>query len=181
MPKDDATSRRVLMGRIGAAHGIKGEVRIQSFTEDPLAIAGYGPLTTNRPGLTVTIASARGTTNMLVARLEGVNDRTAAEKLNGVELFVDRDILPPPDDEEDFYHADLIGLRAQLADGTVLGEVTGLPNYGAGDILEVRAAKGSDTYLFPFTRQVVPDIRIKDGYLVIEPPLDAEPGEEEPG
>lgn len=168
------------MGRIGAAHGIKGEVRIQSFTEDPLAIAGYGPLATNRPGLTVSIASARGTTNMLVARLEGVNDRNAAEGLNGVELYVDREILPEPEDEDDFYHADLVGLRAQLADGTVMGEVTGIANYGAGDILEVRALKGSDSYLFPFTRQVVPDIRIRDGYLVIDPPLDAEPGEEEP-
>src|SRR5690606_56821 len=142
------------MGRIGAAHGIKGEVRIQSFTEDPLAIAGYGPLATNRPGLTVSIASARGTTNMLVARLDGVNDRNAAEGLNGVELYVDREILPEPEDEDDFYHADLVGLRAQLADGTVMGEVTGIANYGAGDILAVRAVNGSDSYRFPFTRQV---------------------------
>jgi 16S rRNA processing protein RimM len=179
--KDSATPRRVLMGRIGAAHGIKGEVRIQSFTEDPLALAGYGPLTTDKPGLTITIASARGTTNMLVARLEGVNDRTAAERLNGVELYIDRDLLPATEDEDDFYHADLIGLSARLADGTVLGEVAAVPNYGAGDLLEVRANKGGDTYLFPFTKAVVPAVHLSEGYLVIQPPLDAEPGEEEPG
>src|SRR5690349_17914984 len=98
------------MGRIGAAHGIKGEVRVQSFTEEPLALKGYGPFTTNRPGLTIEIENARGTTNMLVARIKGVPDRTAAERLNGVELYVDRALLPEPEDEDDFYHADLIGL-----------------------------------------------------------------------
>ncbi len=167
------------MGRIGAAHGIRGEVRIQSFADEPLALARYGTFTTNRPGLTVTIASARGTTNMLVARLEGVNDRGAAEGLNGVELYVDRDLLPPPEDDE-FYHSDLIGLSAQLEDGTAIGKVAAVPNYGAGDILEVRAENG-ETFLFPFTRVVVPHIHVKEGYLVIDPPLDVDPGEEEPG
>ena len=171
-------SSLLLVGRIGAAHGVKGEVRIQSFTEDPLALTRYGPLATNRPGLGIEIVSARATTNMLVARLAGIADRDAAEKLNGVELYVERHLLPEPGDD-DFYHADLIGLRAQLMDGTVLGEVTAIPNYGAGDILEVRDPRG-DTFLFPFTRKIVPEIRIDDGYLVIEPPLDAEPGEEEP-
>lgn len=166
------------MGRIGAAHGIKGEVRLQSFTEEPLALLRYGPFTTSRPGVAIKIETARGTTNMLVARLAGVGDRTAAEKLNGVELFVDRDALPATD-EDDFYHADLIGLRAQLADGTALGNVAAIPNYGAGEILEVKNATG-ETFLFPFTRQVVPHVHVKEGYLVIDPPLDAAPGEEEP-
>ena len=175
-----AENGRILMGRIGAPHGIKGDVRIQSFTEDPLALPGYGPFMTNRPGLMVTIASARGTTNMLVARIAGVNDRSAAEKLNGIELYVARDALPPSPDEDDFYHADLIGLSARLADGTVLGTVKAIPNFGAGDILEVRAENGGDTFLFPFTRAVVPHVDIREGYLVIDPPLDADPGEEEP-
>lgn len=170
----------LLMGRIGAAHGVKGEVRIQSFTEDPLALMHYGPLATNRPGLAVKIVAARTTTNVLVARLEGVTSREAAEKLNGVELYVDRALLPDPDDEEDFYHADLIGLRAQLADGTALGTVTAIPNYGAGDILEVKSPTTGETFLFPFTRQAVPEIHVKDGYLVIDPPTEADPGEEEP-
>jgi 16S rRNA processing protein RimM len=173
-----APDKRLLMGRIGAAHGVKGEVRLQSFAEEPLALTRYKTFTTNRPGLTVRIASARGTTNMLVARLEGVTDRVAAEALNGVELFIDRDALPLPD-EDDFYHADLIGLRAQLKDGTIVGTVSAVPNYGAGDILEVRSDSG-ETFLFPFTRVVVPHVHVKDGYLVIDPPLDAAPGQEEP-
>lgn len=173
-------SNLVLMGRIGAAHGIKGEVRVQSFTEEPLDLLAYNPFATNRPGLTVTIAKARGATNMLVAQVEGIADRNAAEKLNGVELYVERTRLPEPEDAEDYYHTDLLGLRVQLQDGTTIGEVTAVPNYGAGDILEVRNAKG-ETFLYPFTRQVVPAIHLKDGFLVVEPPVDADPGEEEPG
>jgi 16S rRNA processing protein RimM len=168
------------MGRIGAAHGIRGEVRILSFTADPLALKDYGPLSTNRPGLVIEIESARATTNMLVARLKGVTDRNAAEKLNGVELYVERDRLPPTDDADDFYHADLIGLEARLADGTVLGTVAAIPNYGASDLIEVRDARSGDTYLYPFTKAVVPEVRLADGYLVIEVPIEAPPGEEEP-
>ncbi|MBK8084474.1 MAG: ribosome maturation factor RimM [Devosia sp.] len=171
--------RQILVGRIGAAHGIKGEVRIQSFTEDPLALASYGPLSTNRPGLTIVILAARTNTNVLVARLAGVSDRTAAERLNGLELYVARSVLPPPD-EDDFYHADLIGLKARLADGTEIGEVLAVPNYGAGDLIEVRDPHSGDTYLYPFSRAVVPEIRIAEGYLTIVPPIEAEPGEEEP-
>jgi 16S rRNA processing protein RimM len=166
------------MGRVGAAHGIKGEVRVQSFAEDRLALARYGTFFTDRPGLTVTIASARGTTNMLVARIEGIDDRAAAEKLRGVELYLDREALPPPAEEE-FYHGDLVGLRAQLADGTEIGTVGAVLNFGAGDILEVRS-RGGETFLFPFTRLVVPEVHLKDGFVVVDPPRDAEPGAEEP-
>lgn len=175
-----AGDNKLLMGRIGAAHGIKGEVRIQSFTEDPLALVSYGPLSTNRPGLTIRILAARTTTNVLVARLEGINDRNAAEKLNGVELYVDRALLPDPDDDDDFYHADLIGLKARLADGSEIGEVMAVPNFGAGDLLEIRDPRSGDTYLYPFSKAVVPEVRIAEGYLLIDPPIEAEPGEEEP-
>ncbi len=174
-----AGDNKLLMGRIGAAHGIKGEVRIQSFTEDPLALASYGPLSTNKPGLTIKILAARTTTNVLVARLEGINDRNAAEKLNGVELYVDRALLPDTDDD-DFYHADLIGLKARLADGSEIGEVMAVPNFGAGDLLEIRDPRSGDTYLYPFSKAVVPEVRVADGYLLIDPPIEAEPGEEEP-
>lgn len=170
----------LLMGRIGSAHGIKGEVRIQSFTEDPLALVDYSPLATNRPGLSITILSARTNTNVLVAKLEGVNNRDAAEKLNGVELYVDRELLPETEDEDDFYHADLIGLDARLADGAMLGEVIAVPNFGAGDLIEIRDPRSGDTYLYPFTRKVVPEVHLKQGYLVIEVPVETEPGDEEP-
>ncbi|MEO8757766.1 MAG: ribosome maturation factor RimM [Devosia sp.] len=173
-------NKQILMGRIGAAHGISGEVRIQSFTEEPLALKEYGPLATNRPDLVIEIETARATTNVLVARLKGVTDRTTAEALNGVELYVDRDKLPPTEADDDFYHADLIGLDVRLGDGTTLGKVSAIPNFGAGDLLEVHDARTGDVYLYPFTKAVVPEIRIADGYLVIEVPVDAEPGEEEP-
>jgi len=176
----EASPKRLLMGRIGAAHGIQGEVRIQSFTEEPLALATYGPFETNKPGLVIEIEKARGTTNIVVARLKGVTDRTAAEKLNGVELYIERDRLPPPDDADDFYHSDLIGLEARLADGSVLGTVIAIPNYGASDLIEVRDQRSGDTFLYPFTKAVVPVIKLDEGYLVIEVPIDAEPGEEEP-
>lgn len=174
------SDRKLLMGRIGAAHGIKGEVRIQSFTEEPLALTGYGPLATNKPGLVIEIESARATTNVLVARVKGVTDRTAAEKLNGVELYVDREKLPPTDGDEDFYHADLIGLDARLGDGTVLGKVTAIPNFGASDLLEVTDARSGDVYLYPFSKAVVPEVRVAEGYVLIEVPTEADPGEEEP-
>jgi 16S rRNA processing protein RimM len=175
----DASPKQLLLGRIGAAHGIKGEVRILSFTGEPMALTGYGPLATNRPGLVIEIEKARATTNVLVARLKGVTDRNAAEKLNGVELYIERDRLPPTDDEDDFYHADLIGLEARLADGTVIGSVSAIPNFGASDLIEVRDPRSGDTYLYPFTKAVVPEVHVAAGYLVIEVPIETEPGEEE--
>lgn len=171
----------IFLGTIGAAHGIKGEVRIASHTQDPEAIATYGPLATDRPGLTIVIETARLNKNVLVARLKGIRDRNQAEALNGVSLFVARDSLPETGDEDDFYHADLIGLDARLAEtGASIGAVIALPNYGAGDLIEVRDPRSGDTFLFPFTKAVVPEIRVGEGYLTIAPPLDAEPGEEEP-
>ena len=119
-----------------------------------MALAGYGPLATDKPGLID--RDRRGPRSPAMCwsrRLKGVADRTAAEKLNGVELFVDRDKLPPTEDDDDFYHADLIGLEARLTDGTVLGKVIAVPNFGAGDLLEVRDPRSGDTYLYPFTKR----------------------------
>jgi len=169
----DRDGNRILMGRIGAAHGVRGEVRIQSFTEDPLALASYGELETNRPDLTVIIEAARTATNVLIARLRGITDRNAAEKLNGIELYVDRSKLPEIVDEDDFYLADLVGLTARLIDGTELGQVLAVPNYGAGDILEIGGA-GLETRLIPFTRAAVPEVHIAEGYVVVDPPAEVE-------
>lgn len=174
------TSARILMGKIGAAHGIRGEVRITSHTQDPEAIASYGPLDTDRQGLTITIEAARLNKTVLVARIKGIKDRNAAEALNGVSLFVDRARLPDTEDEDDFYHADLIGLDARLDTGVSIGKVLALHNYGAGDLIEIADPRSGDTFLYPFTKAVVPTIRVAEGFLVISPPLDADPGEEEP-
>ncbi|HTM76292.1 MAG TPA: ribosome maturation factor RimM [Devosia sp.] len=174
-------SNRLLMGIIGAAHGIKGEVRITPYTQDPEAIAAYGPLETDRPGLSVSITNLRVQKNVVVARLKGVADRNAAELLNGVSLFADRSRLPETDDEDDFYHADLLGLEARLDDGMVIGTVTAIPNFGAGDLIEIRNTQSGDTYLYPFTKAVVPAIHIEQGYLTIVAPTETEwDGEEEP-
>lgn len=171
---------RILVGRIGAAHGVRGEVRLSAFTADPLAIASYGPLATDRPDLNVSIEAARLAGTVVVARLAGVSDRNAAEALNGLSLFVERTQLPEIEDEDDFYHADLLGLEARLENGTLVGVVTAVPNFGAGDLLEVSDRQTGQSFLFPFSKAVVPEIRIKDGYLVVHPPSDADPGEEEP-
>ena len=174
-------SNLILLGTIGAAHGIKGEVRIASHTQDPEAIASYGPLLTDRPGLTITIKSARLSKTVLVARLKGVEDRNTAETLNGVSLFVERERLPDIAGEDDFYHADLMGLDARLDEtGVSIGAVIALHNYGAGDLIEIGDARSGDTFLLPLTKAAVPHIRIADGYLTIAPPLEAKPGEEEP-
>jgi 16S rRNA processing protein RimM len=173
-------NHRILLGQIGAAHGIKGQVRIATHTQDPEAIGSYGPLETDRPGLTITLTKVRLQKNVVIAHIKGISDRTAAEQLNGVSLYIDREKLPETEDEDDFYHADLIGLKARLADGSEIGEVMAVPNFGAGDLLEIRDPRSGDTYLYPFSKAVVPEVRIKDGYLLIDPPIEAEPGEEEP-
>jgi 16S rRNA processing protein RimM len=173
-------NNRILLGQIGAAHGIKGEVRIATHTQDPQAIASYGPLETDQPGLTITITDLRLQKNVAVARIKGLTDRTAAEKLNGVKLFIDRERLPHPEDEDDFYHADLLGLEARLDSGVVLGKVTAVPNYGAGDLVEITDPQTGDTFLYPFTKAVVPEVRLEEGFLTIVVPVDAPEGEEEP-
>jgi 16S rRNA processing protein RimM len=166
---------RVLMGRLGAPHGVRGEMRLQSFTGDPEAIADYGPLTDRAGQKTFTLLSVRALgKDMLVARLEGVASREAAAALNGVELFLPRDRLPATEDEDEFYLADLIGLRAQTPAGADIGRVIAVRNFGAGDILEIAPAGGGETLLFPFTKAVVPEVSIADGQVVIEPPEEGE-------
>lgn len=156
----------VLLGRIGAAHGIRGEVRIQSFTENPLDIVSYSPLITSRPDLTITISKARVAKTVLVASLKDITDRNEAETLNGVELFVPRDALPDIDEEDDFYYSDLIGLDAQLEDGSSFGQVKNVVNFGAGDILEV-TQKNGQIALLPFTKKTAPTVKLSEGYIVL--------------
>src|SRR5690606_1961556 len=166
-PKQPET--RILMGRIGAAHGIKGEVRITAFTQDPLALADYDPLQTDSNGVTVSIVRARLAKNVVIATLKGVTDRNAAEKLNGVSLYVDRERLQEPDEDE-FYYTDLIGLEVRQPDGSVLGTITAIANFGSDDLLDVKLAETKRSVYLPFTKAVVPQIHVAEGYVVALPP-----------
>lgn len=162
------------MGRFGAPHGVRGELRLQSFTGDPLAIADYGPLTDKSGKKTFTLLNLRPQgKDMLVVRLKDVDDRDGAQALNGVELYLARDKLPAPDPEE-FYLADLEGLRAETATGEAIGRVVALRNFGAGDILEIAPASGGDTLMYPFTKAVAPIIDLAGGRIVVEPPMETE-------
>ena len=174
-------ARRVVVARIGAAHGIKGEVRVKSFTAEPLDLAAYSPLEA-ADGRRFTIRAARpagASPDMLVVRFEGIADRNQAEALTGLDLTVPRERLPEPEADE-FYHADLIGLDAVTPSGAALGTVVAVPNYGAGDLLEIAPTKGP-TLLVPFTRAAVPEIDLSARRVVVDPPAEVgEEGEAEP-
>lgn len=158
---------RVLVGVVGAAQGVKGEVRIKSYTGEPRAIGDYGPLFTEDGRRSFAILSLRPLKDdMLVAKLDGVTDRTAAAALTNARLYVHRDRLPPPEADE-FYHVDLLGLRAEDEEGAVLGRVRGIANHGAGDILEIVPEAGGDTLLVPFTLAFVPVLDVAGGRLVV--------------
>ena len=164
--------QKLCVGVIVGAHGVRGDVRIKSFTAEPKSLAAYGPLTDagGRRRFRVSIlGEARGA---LRARIEGVDDRDAAEALAGVELYVDREALPAPDEEE-YYHSDLIGLRVELEDGTVFGSVRALHDFGAGDVIEIALASGG-TAVLPFTRAAVPVVDPASGRIVVRPPEEIE-------
>ncbi len=161
---------RVRVGVIVGAHGIRGEVKLRSFTADPAAIATYGPLASAK-GEVLTIARIKPQKDGFIAAFKGVSDRNRAEALKGTELFVARSQLPDPDEGEVYAH-DLIGLAVTLKDGVLLGEIVAMPNYGAGDLLEVRAEGRKDTVLIPFAPTYVMErtaervvVDLPEGYL----------------
>ena len=158
----------ICVARIGAAHGVRGEVKLWTFTEDPLAVKHYGPLTTKDGARQFEVAHAREARDHLVATLKGIATREEAERLNGLELYIARDQLPETDDDE-YYHADLIGLAAVTAADAPIGRVVAIHNFGAGDIIEIAPPHGA-TLLLPFTNAVVPTVDLKNGRLVIELP-----------
>ena len=166
---------RIVVAQIGAAHGTRGEVRLFSFTGDPMAVADYGPLETEDGSRSFEIEAVRPAKDHLVARLRGVHDRNAAEQLRNLKLYVPRSRLPPPNEEE-YYHADLIGLAVMARDGRELGTVVAIQNYGAGDLVEVAPAAGGPTVMLPFTDTVVPVVDIAAKRLVVDPPEGLLPG-----
>ena len=155
----------VVMGQIGRAHGLKGEVHAVSFTADPMALADYGDLT-DAKGRGFKILAARVQGSGLVLRLDEITTREAAEALNGVELLVPRNALPQTDDD-DFYHADLIGLDAVGVDDEALGKILAVHNFGAGDMLEMRLASGKQVYV-PFTKAAVPAVSLNARTVTID-------------
>jgi 16S rRNA processing protein RimM len=168
---------RIRVARIGAAHGVRGEVRLWPFTQDPMAVAQYGPLQTEDGERQIEIEALRPGKKFLVARIAGINDRDAAEGLCNLDLFVPRERLPAIKEPDTFYHADLIGLKAVTAEGAALGTVSAVHNFGAGDIIEIAPEGGGQTVMLPFTEANVPLVDIKARRIVVAVPDEIEAGE----
>lgn len=173
-PSSDADNR-ILLGRILGPHGIRGDVVIETYTANPRDIASYGPLQSEDGSRSFEIKVVRETPKGLIARIAGVADRTAAEPLKGLTLFVDRERLPAAGEEE-YYRADLIGLAVEDANGQRIGKVASVENYGAGDLLEIRLEGARKTELLPFTETFVPVVDVKSGRVVV---IMSEPDEKE--
>ncbi len=163
---------QVCVARIGAAHGVRGAVKLWTFTEDPFAVTRYGPLSTKDGARSFEVAQAREAKGFLVATLKGITTRNEAERLNGVELYVAREKLPATDADE-YYHADLIGLSAETTVGEPLGKIIAIHNFGAGDIIEIAPPSGA-TLMLPFSNAVVPTVDVAGGRVLIELPDEIE-------
>ena len=176
-----ATSDRVCVGVIGGVHGVRGIVKVKPFTADPADVTAYGPLTDKSGKRVIGLTLLSKHKGQWLARVEGIDDRTAAEALRGTELYAERGRMPVPEEDE-FYHADLIGLTAVGTDGAEIGTVRAVHDFGAGDILEIVSAEGPPLML-PFTKAVVPEVDIAGGRLVVDPPeeLVVRPEEESEG
>lgn len=169
----------IVLARVGAPHGVRGDVRIKLFAESAESLTAYGPLRRADGRGTIRIGKIKPgkSPDLVTAVLGGIEDRETAAALNGVELGLPRSLLPSPEDDDEFYHADLIGLAVRLADGTLFGEVMQVANFGADDLLDIKPSVGGASVLVPFTQAVVPIIQVGEGYLVLEPPpglLDAD-------
>jgi 16S rRNA processing protein RimM len=163
---EPAKAKRILLGRIAGAHGIRGEVVIHSYAAAPEDVGAYGPLMDASGARSFEIASARVTAKGVVARLKGVDDRNAADALKGVELYVARHKLPAAAEGE-YYHADLIGLAAVDAEGKAIGEIVAVSNFGAGDLIEIRLVGSSKTELVPFTDANVLEVDLAARRIVV--------------
>jgi len=167
--------RQLVAGVIGAPHGVRGEARVKSFTADPLALGDYGALFLS-DGRVLELAGGRALKDdMLVVRFKGIADRDAIKALTGQNLIIDRANLPETEDEDEFYHADLIGLRVEDQAGDVVGAVVEVHNHGAGDLLVIAPKKGGGTLLLPFTKLAAPVLDFAGGRIVIDPAYLARP------
>jgi 16S rRNA processing protein RimM len=165
-------SNDVLLGTIVGAQGLKGEVRVKAFTDSPEKLAAYGPLHA-KDGRRFSVLNVRESKGLAIVRFEGIATRSSAESLKGLELYVARSALPHPEERE-FYHADLLGLRAEDTVGRGIGKVIAIYNFGAGDVIEIERDDGRGTVLMPFTREIVPTIDLDAGRVVIAAPEEIE-------
>lgn len=160
------TEDKVCLGAIVGVHGIRGEVKVKSFSSDEKNLTRYGLLSNDKGDKRFELKIVGHSKELLRCKIKGVDDRTTAETLIGTGLYIDRALLPELKDEE-FYHTDLIGLEVKNSSSEVLGQVNALYNFGAGDILEIKMNNGS-LEMVPFTKSFVPVINIKDGYIIVE-------------
>lgn len=165
---------RVCVGAVVGAHGVRGQVRIKSFTADPVDVAAYGPVESEDGARRFKLKVMGEAKGLIIARLEGVNDRDAAEALRGTQFFVPRERLPETEEDE-FLYSDLVGLRAEAVDGSVLGTVRGVADFGAGEVLDIGG------FMVPFTKAAVPVVDIAGGRVVVVPPQYAPDDKDEEG
>mgnify|MGYP003339994773 FL=1 len=174
-----AFSARVAVGVFGAPHGVRGEIKIKSYTGDPLSIADYAPLTDKTGERRFVLKKARPLKDdLLIVTVEGVTDRDAAARLTNLELYASREDMPEAEEDE-FYHADLIGLKAIDESAVEMGSVIAIHNFGAGDIIEIKPKAGGPSLLLPFTKKVVPHIDLVKGTLTLVMPDEIETEEDE--
>ena len=172
MAEPDIGPGRICLGVITGAHGLDGAVLVRSFTADPASIGAYGKLADAEAKRSFDLKVRRVTAKGVVAKIVGIADRTAAEGLKGVELYIERGVLPEPEEDE-VYVADVIGLRVEGKDGRLMGTVTSMDNYGAGDVMEVTLDLGGKL-LLPFTKAAVPLVDVVAGRVVVDPPAATE-------
>ena len=173
-------SRLVLVAQVAGAFGVRGEVRVTAFTQDPANLLDYGPLLDAAAKPALTLVSARSEKGALVGRAREIATREEAQAMRGLRLYIPRDRLPEPDEDE-FYLADLVGLAAASPSGEALGQVKSVHNFGAGDLLEIEPPGGAATWWAPFTKAVVPEVRLSQGVVVVDRPAEIEDGSGETG
>jgi len=166
--------RLVLVGRVAGAFGVQGEVRIRAYTDSPLSLLNYRQLRHIDGSPALTLVSGRSFKDGLIARAKEVASKEQADGLKGLDLYAPRSALPPVEAEDEFYLADLIGLRAEAPDGSPLGTVKAAPNFGAGDLLEIEPAGKGGTWLVAFTLENVPQVDLQGGRIVVVRPAEIE-------
>ncbi len=162
---ENRTAQLICIGAIAGAFGVRGEVRLKSFTDDPAAILSYGPLLDDKGETLLTITASRAVKGGFAVRAKEVKTREQAEALKSTKLYVNRDVLPEPDEDE-FYYSDLIGLTVELEDGREMGRIKAVHDFGGGDVIEIQKHGEKDWY-HPFTKAAVPVVDVKGGRIVI--------------